>query len=100
MLSVADGAAVLAGLGAAVEHVRLRIEENALVAAAVGRDARNLVTATAQLLHDCVRNAAFSPHSPAIRPARTTRRRRGANVFQPRRLAGFLDVHAEVDQVD
>src|SRR5262249_20191390 len=100
MFSVAHGAAVLARLGAAVEHVRLRVEENALVAAAVGRDARNLVSPPAQLFHDRVREAAFGPHAPAVRPARTARRRRGADVFQTRRLAGLLDVHAEVDQVN
>src|SRR6185437_16184894 len=50
--SVTGSAAVLACLRAAVQHVRLGVDKDALIAAAIGRDNGNAMTTMYQFLED------------------------------------------------
>src|SRR5438132_7821126 len=98
-VSVANGTTVLARLGAAVQHVGFGIDQDPLVTAAVGAHGTDLVAASFQLFNDRRGNASFRLHGTAVGRGAAAGRRGGAHVFETRRLAGFLDVHAEVDQI-
>src|SRR6516165_3344668 len=98
-VSITDRAAILAILGAAVQHTGLWIDQDPLVTAAVALGPHDLVAALLQFLQYRVGNAGLCIAQTAVLVGGVTRRRRGAVVLHARRLAGGLHVHAEVEQV-
>ena len=77
----------------------LRVDQDALVAAAVDSHPLDRVAARAQFLHHGLGDAALGLDGAAVGAAGRAGRRRGADVLDARRFAGLLHVHAEVDQV-
>src|SRR6266850_3726343 len=97
-ISVPRGAAVLTGLGAGEQHVRLRIDQDALITAAVGADPHDFMSTACQILEDSFGNADLRLHGATALGWQTCRGC-GADVFNPRRFPGLLDIHAEVNEV-
>src|SRR5438270_9871634 len=99
MRSVSRGAAVGARLRSALQR-SVRVDEDALVAAAVAVDPGGCVAAALQLREGLLRDAHLDGEHPAALDLRPPRRRRRPEVLDAGRLAGRLDVHAEVEEVD
>src|SRR5260221_11321723 len=57
--SIPDGGPIFAGLAAAVQHARFRVDEDALEAAAIDVHALHLVAAANQFLHHVLGDARF-----------------------------------------
>src|SRR5262249_11247391 len=96
---VARCATVLTWLGAAVKYVRLWVDQNRLVTTAVVPDAVNMIAAWPQVAHRRFRNTSFRGYRSSILLGGLTGGRGRAQVLDARRFAGFLDVHAEVNEV-
>src|SRR5438128_3984353 len=99
MASVSGRAAVGAWLRPALQRSGRRIDEDPLVAATVALDPRRCVAAALQLREDRLRDPHFDGEHPAALDLRLASRCRRPQVLDARRLAGRLDVHAEIDEV-
>src|SRR5690606_22704655 len=97
--SISRGLPVLARLGGAVPYPLPVVPENRLVAAVIGALRRDPVPHRGELPADLLAEAALEVHGAAVRH-RFVRRLRGPRVADARRVAGLLEVHAEIDHVD
>src|SRR5438309_4950566 len=95
---IAQGAAVLAGFGAAQEDAAVAVDPDALVAAVDTGVLGDAMPLQGEVAHDGWRHAALEIEDAAVLHDAAGGLAR-AFVMPARRVAGFLHVHAEIDDV-
>src|SRR5262245_35249831 len=100
LTSIPHRAAILARIAAAVQDAGPGVDQDRLIAAERSARADHLVSLLFERLDGRVGDARLGADGAAAGDHRTPRERRRTRMLETGRVARFLHVHPEVDQVD